>query len=185
MKHLRHLIFAVALAAAVSPAAAQSLTGSAGCTALVQSAANAAAARIAADDADIAQPKSIKTLTCLDNFFNGTGLNVVINLLNPENLLKSIESQICNKLNSVWQNTIGQKQCGITLTGFKIGFLGGANLGGGLSCPKLSFGGGGPPIASIGDRRQQQRQALCDRQRRRADRLSDHLPPRPLLKDVP
>ena len=96
------------------------------------------------------QPQSIKTLTCLDNFFNGTGLNVVINLLNPENLLKSIESQICNKLNSVWQNTIGQKQCGITLTGFKIGFLGGANLGGGLSCPKLSFGGGGPPIASIG-----------------------------------
>jgi hypothetical protein len=48
----------------------------------------------------------------------------------------------------VWQSTLGNKQCGITLTGFKIGFLGG--LGGGLSCPKLSFGGGGPALGSIG-----------------------------------
>ena len=29
-----------------------------------------------------------------------------------------------------------------------MGFFGGN--GGGLSCPSLSFGGGGPPIASVG-----------------------------------
>ena len=36
------------------------------------------------------------------------------------------------------------------LTGFQMGFLGGSSLGGGLSCPKISFGGGGPTIMSIG-----------------------------------
>ena len=33
---------------------------------------------------------------------------------------------------------------------FRLGFLGGSTLGGGISCPKLSFGGGGPTIARIG-----------------------------------
>ena len=37
--------------------------------------------------------------------------------------------------------------CGLTVTGFNLGFGG---LGGGLSCPKLSFGGGGPPISTFG-----------------------------------
>jgi hypothetical protein len=74
--------------------------------------------------------------------------NVVTNLLNPTALLAAVTSQICSALTSVWQSTLGNKQCGITLTGFKIGFLGG--LGGGLSCPKLSFGGGGPALGSIG-----------------------------------
>ena len=153
MKFTLTLIFAAALAFA-APAAAQttptSNTGSAGCSALTQAASNAIASRIAADDQNIAQPNSVKNLTCLDNFFNGEGLNVVINLLNPQNLLQSIETQICNKLTSVWQSALGSKQCGITLTGLKLGFLGGSTLGGGISCPKLSFGGGGPPIASIG-----------------------------------
>jgi hypothetical protein len=144
----RTLILAGAIALA-APAAAQT-TGSAGCAALTQAASNAIASRIAADDQNIAQPNSVKSLTCLDNFFKGEGLNVVVNLLNPQNLLQSIETQICNKLTSVWQSALGSKQCGITLTGLKLGFLGGSTLGGGISCPKLSFGGGGPPIASIG-----------------------------------
>jgi hypothetical protein len=64
--------------------------------------------------------------------------------------MNAIESQICNKLTQVWSQTIGKAQCGITLTGFQMGFLGGSTLGGGLSCPKISIGGGGPTIMSIG-----------------------------------
>ena len=147
MKRFRILLVALALGA--SPALAQT-TGSESCTTLVQSAANAATSRVSADDTDIPKPQSVKNFTCLDKFFNGTGLNVVINLLNPTTLLTAIESQICNKLTSIWQSTIGKAQCGITLTGFKMGFLGGSTLGGGLSCPKISIGGGGPTIMSIG-----------------------------------
>ena len=68
----------------------------------------------------------------------------------PDDPLELLESQICNKLTQVWSQTIGKAQCGITLTGFQMGFLGGSTLGGGLSCPKISFGGGGPTIMSIG-----------------------------------
>jgi hypothetical protein len=113
----------------VSPAIAQT-TGSETCTTITQSAANAATSRVNADDTDIPKPQTVKNFTCLDKFFNGTGLNVVANLLNPTTLLNSIESQICNKLTQ--------------------GFLGGSTLGGGLSCPKISIGGGGPSIMSIG-----------------------------------
>ena len=66
-------------------------------------------------------------------------MNVVANLLNPTTLLNAVESQICNKLTQIWSQTIGKAQCGITLTGFKMGFLGGSTLG-----------GGGPTLMSIG-----------------------------------
>jgi hypothetical protein len=148
MSIVRTLLVAGALAF-VSPAIAQT-TGSEACTTITQSAANAATSRVSADDTDIPKPQSVKNFTCLDNFFKGAGLNVVANLLNPQTLLSSIESQICNKLTQVWSQTIGKAQCGITLTGFQMGFLGGSSLGGGLSCPKISFGGGGPTIMSIG-----------------------------------
>jgi hypothetical protein len=122
------LILAALLATAVPYASsAQTTTGSAACSSLYQTAANAVSARIAADDQNIAPPQTIKSLTCLDNFFKGVGLNVITNLLDPTQL---------------------NKQCGITLTGFNLGTFNG--LGGGLSCPKLSFGGGGPPIGYIG-----------------------------------
>jgi len=150
MTRLRSLILATSFVALFSYAAHAQTTGSAGCVALAQAAANAVSTRISADDANIAAPQSVKSLTCLDNFFKGTGLNVVVNLLNPTQLLQSIETQICNKLTSMWKSSLGGAQCGITMTGFKIGFLGGNTLGGGLSCPKLAFGGGGPPIGSIG-----------------------------------
>lgn len=122
-------------------------TGSVGCTAITQAAANGLTARVGADDQSINPPMSVTSMTCLNSFFSGAGLNVVTNLLNPQNLLNAVEMQICNLVKSEWTSLIGSAQCGLTLTGFNFGFGG---LGGGLTCPKLSFGGGGPPIGSIG-----------------------------------
>jgi hypothetical protein len=139
---------AVALCSpAMSQTTTTTTTGSVGCTAITQAAANGLTARIGADDQSINPPLSVTSMTCLSNFFNGTGLNVVTNLLNPQNLLNAVEMQICNLVKSEWTSLVGRAQCGLTLTGFNFGFGG---LGGGLSCPKLSFGGGGPPIGSIG-----------------------------------
>lgn len=118
------------------------------CTVLAQAAAAGLSARIQADDQTIKQPRSVTTLSCLDNFFNGVGLNVLTNLLDPTSLLSSVEGKICAMATSAWQNAIGSAQCGITVTGFNVGF--GTNLGGGSFCPKLSFGGGGAAIGSIG-----------------------------------
>lgn len=118
------------------------------CAILNQTASNAAQARIAADDALIHPPKSVTTLSCLDNFFNGVGLNIVTSLLDPTKLLQSVEGQICSAVQQTWQSLLGGSQCGLTVTGFNIGFFGG--LGSGSFCPKLSFGGGGPPIGGLG-----------------------------------
>ena len=122
-------------------------TGSAGCAAITQAAANGLTARISADNQSINPPRSVTTMTCLNNFFNGIGLNVITNLLNPQLLLQAVEYQICAAVQSVWNSTIGQIQCGLTLTGFNLGFGG---LGGGLSCPRLTFGGGGMPLGTLG-----------------------------------
>jgi hypothetical protein len=127
--------------------AQQVTTGSVGCTAIVQAAANGLSSRMAADGQTIQQPTSVTNLSCLNNFFNGVGLNLVTNLLNPANLLQAVEGQICQAVQQTWNAWLGQVQCGLTITGFNFGFGG---LGGGLSCPKLNFGGGGPPIASVG-----------------------------------
>ena len=150
------VLVAVPLATVPTPACAQAAgggggatsTGSVGCTALVQAAANGTNARVGADDTRINQPQSVVNLSCLDNFFNGVGLNLVTNLLNPTTLLQQVQGRICSMVQNAWTSALGQVQCGITLTGFNIGFMGG--FGGGLSCPRLSFGGGGPPIGSIG-----------------------------------
>jgi hypothetical protein len=104
-------------------------------------------ARIAADDSSINPPQSVTKLSCLSNFFNGVGLNVITNLLDPTSLLQAVEGQICQAVNTAWQSALGSAQCGLTVTGFNLGF--GLGLGGGTMCPKLSFGGGGPPIGSI------------------------------------
>lgn len=141
------VILAVA-AVSVEPAFAQTTTtGSVGCAALAQAAANGMTARMAADQNTISQPKSVTSLTCLNNFFNGVGLNLVTNLLNPSTLLQQVEGQICSAVQSTWNSWLGSAQCGLTVTGFNLGFGG---LGGGLSCPKLTFGGGGPPITTLG-----------------------------------
>jgi hypothetical protein len=121
---------------------------STGCTALAQAAAAGMAATIQADNQSITQPQSVTQLTCLDSFFNGTGLNVVTNLLNPTSLLNSVEGKICSAIQSAWQSVIGSAQCGLTITGFNMGGFGG--LGGGNLCPTLTFGGGGSPVGTIG-----------------------------------
>ena len=121
-----------------------------GCTTLAQAGAAGLAARLAADDQTIKSPQSVTTLSCLDDFFNGVGLNVITNLLDPTSLLTSIKGKICSAVQSTWQNFIGGAQCGLTVTGFNVGFGGFGGLGGGSFCPKLSFGGGGSSIGSIG-----------------------------------
>ncbi len=145
------LLATVPIAAICAPARGQTTitttTGSVGCTAINQQAANGMTARIGADDQTVNAPMSVKSMTCLNNFFSGTGLNVITNILNPANLLTAVEGQICQLVTSKWDSLIGSAQCGLTLTGFNYGFGG---LGGGLSCPKLSFGGGGPPVGSVG-----------------------------------
>src|SRR5713101_3359164 len=144
------LLTLMAAAALGGPAQAQTggtTTGSVGCAAITQAGVNGLNARVQADDSNINAPQSVTSLTCLDNFFNGVGLNLITNLLNPANLLQAVEGQICNLVQQTWNSLLGRVQCGLTITGFNLGFGG---LGGGLSCPRLSFGGGGPPIATIG-----------------------------------
>ncbi len=144
---MMHRFAAIALLTVMPGIAmSQTTTGSAGCAALVQAAVDGATARIQADDSGIAAPQSIASLSCLDGFFNGSGLNVVTSLLNPGNLLTAIKGQICNAAKQAWQSAIGSAQCGLTVSGFNLGFGG---FGGGFMCPRLSFGGGGPPIAGI------------------------------------
>jgi hypothetical protein len=147
MKGIHGSVLAVSITLATGPAFAQTSTGSVGCAVLAQAAANGMSARMAADQNTIQQPKSVTSLSCLGNFFNGVGLNLVTNLLNPGSLLQAVEGQVCNAVQQTWNSWLGQVQCGLTVTGFNLGFGG---IGGGLSCPSLSFGGGGPPISTIG-----------------------------------
>ena len=74
-------------------------TGSVGCAALTQAAADAISARVQADDAAIRPPSSVKNLTCLDGFFRGVGLNVIANLLDPTSLLDAVQGQLCAAVN--------------------------------------------------------------------------------------
>lgn len=144
---IRGAVLAVLLPVAAVAQTATTTTGSQACATIVQAAVNGMAARISADDASINPPQSVTKLSCLQNFFNGVGLNVVTNLLNPSTLLQAVEGQLCQAVNSAWQSALGSAQCGLTVTGFNMGF--GLGLGGGTMCPKLSFGGGGPPIGSV------------------------------------
>src|SRR6266566_5359862 len=79
-------------------------TGSTGCAAIAQAGVNGLNARIQADDSNINAPQSVTSLTCLDNFFNGIGLNLVTNLLNPANLLQAVEGKICNLVQQSWNS---------------------------------------------------------------------------------
>ena len=121
---------------------------SAGCTALAQGAASGASAEIAADDQIIQPPTSVTQLSCLSNFFNGIGLNLITNLLNPTTLLSDVEGQICSDATNLFRSATGTVECGITVTGFNLGGFG--NLGFGNFSPTLSIGGGGPTLGSEG-----------------------------------
>jgi len=125
-------------------------TGSTGCAALTQASANAINNRIQANDSYLTQPASVGGLSCLDNFFKGEGLNLITNGLDPAALLSSVagqvETQICQAAQSAWTDATGQVQCGLSVTGVNLGL--GFSGGSGVMCPSLSFGGGGPTIAS-------------------------------------
>lgn len=141
----------LALAAALggmAPALADTTIGDASCSAITQAAADAVANRIQADDNSIRQPMSVKNLTCLDGFFNGFGLNLIANVLDPTALLSNVEGKICAMVRSTLTSLTGSAQCGLTITGFNLGF--GSGFGGGSFCPKLSFGGGGPAWGTFG-----------------------------------
>ena len=139
----------IAAAAAVLPPALALAadTGSADCTLITQAAADGITARIQADNHDIAAPQSVTTLSCLDGFFSGAGLNVITDVLNPANLITSVEGKICNMATEAWNSMLSSVQCGLTVTGFDVGFGG---FGGGNFCPRLSFGGGGPSWGTLG-----------------------------------
>ena len=149
MRHVNRLalsaVYAAALVSTTLPAHAD--TGSANCALITQAAVDGAAARIAADNRDVQAPQSITSLTCLDDFFNGVGLNVITSLLDPNTILNAIKGQICNAVKTSWESATGSVQCGLTLSGFDLGFGG---IGGGNLCPKLSFGGGGPTWGNFG-----------------------------------
>ena len=137
---------ALPLAFGSVPAMAQT-TGSAGCAVLTQAAADGANSRIQADANTLKAPTSVHALTCLDNILGGVGLDVISNILNPMTLLNAIKGQICSAITSTWSAMTSGASCGLSITGFNLGIGG---LGGGLSCPRLSFGGGGPPLATFG-----------------------------------
>ena len=145
---MRALLLAGLLLAEPAMAAGPTATnGSDGCAVINQAAVDGMNGRIQADDQVLTAPTSITKLTCLDNFFNGVGLNVLTSFLSPANLINAIKGQICAAVNSEWQAIIGSAQCGLSITSFNLGF---GFAGTGLLCPTLSFGGGGPPLAGIG-----------------------------------
>ncbi len=146
------LALALPLALPVAAAAQSPSNSTVGCTALANADAHAISATVAADNQTITAPQPVTQLTCLGNFFNGTGVNLITNLFSAQeftNVLKSIEGQICASVNSAWQNaTSSIGQCGITLSGFDLsGFN--PNLGIGNFCPNLAFGGSGPTLGGI------------------------------------
>ena len=146
-KALTIVVFcAMPLIVGSAPAFAQT-TGSVGCAVLTQAAADGANSRIQADANTVKQPTSVHALSCLDNILNGVGLDVITNILNPSTLLNAIKGQICSAIQSTWASFTSGASCGLTISGFNLGIGG---LGGGLSCPRLSFGGGGPPLANFG-----------------------------------
>ena len=118
-----------------------------GCAALAQAGADAATAQIAAEDQTIQAPQSVRNLTCLDGFFNGTGLDVLVNLANFGNLVGAFQGQLCTAATNAWRSTLGNAQCGLTISGFNLGFGG---LGGGNFCPRLNIGGNGSQLANLG-----------------------------------
>ena len=82
MKH-QALVLMIVASLVGAPAVAATDSGSANCALITQAAASGIAARIQSDDQNISEPQSVTSLSCLTNFFNGIGLNVVTNLLNP------------------------------------------------------------------------------------------------------
>ena len=137
----------VCLGAAVS-VPLQALAQSPGCAALIQAGADAVAAQTAAEDRVLRQPRSVRELTCLDDFFSGGGLNILTNMTDFSSLMSNLGGQFCAAVRNVWQSEIGSAQCGLTVSGFDLGF--GRGGGGGAFCPSLNIGGGGSALFNAG-----------------------------------
>ncbi|AAW59677.1 hypothetical protein [Gluconobacter oxydans] len=121
---------------------------SSGCQTLVQAGATGLAADLKADDATIHQPKSVTKFTCLGNFFNGVGLDVVTSKLNVASLAEAAMGKICSQLSSEWDSLQSSAHCGLSVTGLDTNFN--LGLGAGSFCPNLSFGGGGDSLINAG-----------------------------------
>ena len=130
----------------VTPAFAED--SSSGCQTLVQAGATGLAADLKADDATIHQPKSVTKFTCLGNFFNGVGLDVVTSKLNVASLAEAAMGKICSQLSSEWDSLQSSAHCGLSVTGLDTNFN--LGLGAGSFCPNLSFGGGGDSLINAG-----------------------------------
>ena len=148
MRGMIAAVVATGLAGMPAAASAQVANGaSQGCAALAQAGVDAATAQIAAEDQTIQPPQSVRGLTCLDGFFNGTGLDVLVNFANFGNLVGAIQGQLCAAVTNAWRSTLGNAQCGLSVSGFDLGF---GNLGGGSFCPRLNIGGNGSQLANFG-----------------------------------
>lgn len=148
MRRMIAAVVAIGLAGVPAAASAQVANGaSQGCAALAQAGVDAATAQIAAEDQTIQPPQSVRGLTCLDGFFNGTGLDVLVNFANFGNLVGAIQGQLCAAVTNAWRSTLGNAQCGLSVSGFDLGFGG---LGGGNFCPRLNIGGNGSQLANFG-----------------------------------
>lgn len=120
----------------------------AGCEALANAAQKGIAAQIQQDDETIKQPQSVTKFTCLGNFFNGVGLNVLTSGLDIGSIAQAAAGQICAEVTNTWNSLAGTAQCGLTISGLNSNFdLG---LGTGTYCPSLNFGGGGSSLLTAG-----------------------------------
>lgn len=138
------ICFTALLLFVASPARAEK----SGCQALIQAAATGKAAQIKTDDAMIRQPESVTKFTCLGNFFNGVGLDVLTNGLDIASIAQSAMGKVCDELNSVWDSLESSAQCGLNVSSFDNNFN--LGLGAGSICPTLNFGGGGGNLINSG-----------------------------------
>ncbi|GBQ81442.1 hypothetical protein [Asaia bogorensis] len=118
------------------------------CNQLVQAAADGMAGVIKADDTTIKQPQDITQFTCLGNFFNGVGLDVITSGLNPASIAQKVAGQFCSALTDKWNSLQGAAQCGLTVTGINTNFGAGLGTGSGTFCPSINLGGGGDTLVS-------------------------------------
>lgn len=116
-----------------------------GCTALMQAGADAISGQIALEDGTIKQPTSVRSLSCLGDFF-GNGLNLLSSVADIGALVNGMAGQFCATLKSAWDAQLGAANCGLTVTGINFGF----GLGGGNFCGKLTIGGGGATLGQFG-----------------------------------
>jgi hypothetical protein len=117
-----------------------------GCDALVRAAQAGLEDRLRLDDEQIQPPMSVRSLTCMTAFFNGTLFDVIEDwegaLIGM--LTDLVINAVCSLAREAWDATIGQFQCGIVIQAFTLGF--GGSLRGGNFCGTITIGGDGPAI---------------------------------------